>query len=301
LPQATSGLWLPPAGLAWQKSSRYQALSAGCSQRATGIFCSQGYFRPAQRDERDTVTVAGARLVFYTYGMHDIAEALGHEPFTQLDGSPVPQLVNEYSGRRAFLICGGPSFKRVDKDRILSSGLLTMTLNAGVKTYRSDLWLGVEEKIFDPSIWPDECVRKFVPASAVKLRHVKKARNTWLYRRNCNWYGERMFAHANTMDWENRRGNGYRTSMIDAIRVLYVLGVREINLLGVDFHQSRNYGYHHPTTGSRNTVSGNNRIYRALSRRFERLRPVMEAAGLFIYNCNRDSHLEAFEKRELPC
>jgi hypothetical protein len=49
--------------------------------------------------------------------------------------------------------------------------------------------------------------------------------------------------------------------------------------------------------GYRFRIAGNNRIYRHLSERFALMRPLMEAAGLRVYNCNPESRLEAFEKR----
>ena len=51
-----------------------------------------------------------------------------------------------------------------------------------------------------------------------------------------------MFAPGNTVRWLNALGTGYRTSMIDAIRVLSILRVRKIYLFGVDFFQTPDYG-----------------------------------------------------------
>jgi hypothetical protein len=71
--------------------------------------------------------------------------------------------------------------------------------------------------------------------------------------------------------------------MIDAFRVLFVLGFRTIWLFGADFHQSLLYGYHHAAPGYRRSIAGNNRIYKRLGERFVLLRPLMESAGLRIY------------------
>jgi hypothetical protein len=79
-----------------------------------------------------------------------------------------------------------------------------------------------------------------------------------------------------------------------------VLGIRTVWLFGVDFHQNLLYGYHHAAPAFRRSIAGNNRIYQRLGERFALLRPLMESAGLRIYNCNPESHLEAFEKREFP-
>jgi hypothetical protein len=223
--------------------------------------------------------------------------ALGHPPFTLPDGSLASHLEDSLSHRRAVLICGGPSFGSVDHSLIRDSGLLSMTLNNGVMTFRSDLWLGVDSPgRFDRTIWKDSGITKFVPIKYSSHRRVRKGANIVLYQRSPPWCTEQVFAPGNTIDWSNGRGSGYRTSMIDAIRVLFLLGLRTVYLFGADFHQSRDYGYHHPAPGYRRKITGNNRIYGNLSKRFALMRPVLEAAGLRIYNCNKDSHLDAFEK-----
>ena len=225
---------------------------------------------------------------------------LGYPPFTEPDGTPVPDLENRFHGQAAILIGGGPSFASVDHAVIRRTGLMTMTLKDSVKTYRSDLWLGVESPAkFDRSIWTDPLITKFVRARHAAHHRVRTGSNVVIYHPSEDWYRERIFAPDNTITWYNELGGGARTSMMEALRVLFLLGIRTLHLFGVDFHQSRAYGYHHPAPGYRHRVEGNNRLYRHLSERLEQLRPLLEQAGLTVYNCNQASLLDVFEKRGL--
>lgn len=222
---------------------------------------------------------------------------LGHPPFSRPDGTPVPELEGKYRNREAVLICGGASFLSVDHEMIRKSGRLTMTLNDGVRTFRSDLWLSVDPITrFDSTIWEDEHIMKFLPAGRAFDEHARQGINVIVYRHSHAWCSESIFAGGATTQSFNTRGDGARTSMINAIRVLFLLGVRTIYLFGVDFFQSRSHGYHHPVPGFQRRIGGNNRLYARLARRLSGMRPMMEKAGLKVYNCNPDSRLEVFEK-----
>lgn len=228
-------------------------------------------------------------------------EILGRPPFSRCDGTPFPDLEDRFPGQAGALICGGPSFRNVDPSRIRSSGMVTMALNNSIRSYRSDLWLGVDPPLsqFDPTIWRDPRVLKFIPARRVEEAVSLGAVNAAVYKRCDRWCSERIFVPAEPLQ-DSRRGDGGRTSMVDALRVLFVLGVRKIYLFGVDFHQSRSHGYHYPVPGYERRIAANNRLYERMIRRLERMRPIMEAAGLEIYNCNPESHLEVFEKIVWP-
>lgn len=229
-------------------------------------------------------------------------------------------ITNRYFGQAAFLIGGGPSFRSVDADRLRASGALTMTLNNAFASYRSDLWLAVDPpRRFPRELWVDPGVMKFTPSRHRQRPIVGRPRMTAVASSNAHFYEqnewfkrEQMFGNHDPSLWDNRNGHGCKTSLMDAIRVLYLLGVRCIYLLGVDFYQAPEHTYHYPKkTGSRG-IAQNNRLYRFMSQRLTRLRPLMEQAGLVIHNCNEESKLKAFgflgfdeavrqvEKKSLP-
>lgn len=211
--------------------------------------------------------------------------------------------VDTYKWREAALIGGGPSFAGVDREALRASGLLTLTLNNAVISYRSDLWLGVDPpRRFVRWLWTDTSIQKFTPQ-----RHRGKpiagdpptlagdCPSTFFYRQNQWFKREQMFAPHDPLIWDNRNGHGCRTSLMDAIRVLYLLGVRRIYLFGVDFYQSSDHTYHYPKRPGRRNIDYNNNLYKWMSKRFARLRPLMEEAGLNILNCNPRSRLEVFD------
>jgi hypothetical protein len=228
-------------------------------------------------------------------------ERLGRPPFRKCDGTVFSDLEDRYRGRAGALICGGPSFQNVDASLIRGSGMVTMALNNSIRSYRSDLWLGVDPPLsqFDPTLWADSRVLKFIPERRVEEAVTLGAVNVAVYKRCERWCSEVIFDPSGPIA-DSRRGDGGRTSMVDAIRVLFLLGVRKICLFGVDFHQSRSHGYHYPVPGYERRIAANNRLYERMTRRLARMRPIMEAAGLRIFNCNPDSHLEVFEKIVWP-
>lgn len=222
----------------------------------------------------------------------------------ELKSRVIPEAIkNRFFNQAAFLIGGGPSFLEIDSERLRDSGALTMTLNNAFMSYRSDLWLGVDApRRFVRDIWSAPEVMKFTPSRhrerAIAGRPRIKAEscpNTYFYEQNEWFKREQMFADHDPAIWDNRNGHGCRTSLMDAIRVLYLLGVRRLYLLGVDFHQSETYSYHYAKNTRGRGVARNNRLYRYMSARLARLRPLMEQAGLQVFNCNPKSKLEAFD------
>ncbi len=218
-------------------------------------------------------------------------------------------MADAYSGRDAALIGGGPSFADVDKDALRNSGLLTMTLNNAVVSYKSDLWLGVDAPgRFVRWLWTDPSIQKFTPkrhhgkqiAGEPSLR-AGECPNSYFYRQTQWFKREQMFAPHDPSIWDNRNGHGCRTSLMDAIRVLYLLGVRRIYLFGVDFHQSTDKAYHYSKTPNRGGVARNNNLYKRMANRLARLRPLMEEAGLTIFNCNLSSKLMVFDRMHPEC
>jgi len=76
-----------------------------------------------------------------------------------------------YRGRSAFLIAGGPSFATLNHSLLRKPGVLTLGLNNSAKTFRPNLWVGVDEPDqFMRSVWLDPTILKFVPfGNASKL------------------------------------------------------------------------------------------------------------------------------------
>lgn len=191
----------------------------------------------------------------------------------------------------------------VDHSDLLRSDTLTMSLNNAHITFKSDLWLGVDHpNYFRRAMWMDASIEKYtLRANANRcvagkpLRKTKACPNVYYYRRNAWFTGEQMYAPHDPAIWDNSPGSGYRTSIIDALRVLYLLGIRCIFLLGVDFYQAGEHSYHCLQKTTPSSRKRNNLMYQKLAIRLTNLRPLMEQAGLQVFNCNKNSRLKAFD------
>lgn len=218
-------------------------------------------------------------------------------------------LEDMYHGRSVFLICGGPSFAELDSSLLRRPGIVTMCVNNSVKTFRPNLWTCVDNPDhFLRSIWHDPTILKFAPIKQINARvfdsdrweyqriKISQCPSTFFYHRNAEFKAERFLTEP-TINWGNSETNGGgRSVMLVAMRLLYYLGFRRIFLLGCDFKMAESYAYHFDQKRQNGSVNGNNKTYGALKQRFQQLRPIFEAAGLQVYNCNLNSGLDAFDK-----
>jgi hypothetical protein len=213
-----------------------------------------------------------------------------------------------FRGRSAFLICGGPSFARVDHATLRQPGILTMALNNATKTFRPHLWVCVDSPDhFLRSVWLDPTIMKFVPICHTQKRIfdndawqwtktvVCDCPNVFYYKRN-EHFRPRQFLWEDTMNWGNHKQHGGgRSVMLIAIRLLFLLGVRRVFLLGADFTMDEHSTYHFEQNRAPGSVRGNNSTYIKLDKWFAKLRPLFERERFYVVNCNPDSHLKAFD------
>lgn len=212
-----------------------------------------------------------------------------------------------YRGDSAFLILGGPSFAGVDHSKLNKAGILTMGVNNSVKSYRPNLWISVDDPThFMKSIWLDPKITKFVPYSHSEKKifdnvawkelntMVGDCPNVLFYKRNEHFLTD-QFLFEDTVNWGNHKEfGGGRSVMLAAIRILFYLGIRNIYLLGCDFKMDDKTKYHFEQDRTESSIKGNSSTYKLLIERFAQLKPVFEANGLYIHNCNPDSELKVF-------
>jgi hypothetical protein len=89
---------------------------------------------------------------------------------------------------------------------------------------------------------------------------------------------------------------GSRSCMLVAVRLLVELGFDTLFLLGCDFRMEggrANYAFEQDRSSG--AIRNNNNTYRMLNERFDALRPVMEARGVKVWNCYKDSGLKSFD------
>ena len=137
------------------------------------------------------------------------------------------------------------------------------------------------------------------------------------YRRNEKFMAKR-YLHEDTINWGNHenlcfcgkgerkeRGEacpacgkkdqfGSRSVFLAALRVLFLLGFREVYLLGVDFEMSDTKKYHFDEGRTPHAIKNNTSTYSKLIKWMEELQPYFLAENFKVYNCNPDSKLRAF-------
>jgi hypothetical protein len=235
------------------------------------------------------------------------------------DGHNVWEADN-YRGKSAFLILGGPSFGKLIEtsidingkqvkvpDALKHPGFITMSTNNAPRTFRTDLWTLVDNPVrFIKSIWLDPRIRKYVPMYHAEKKIFDNEKwvmtdtlvgdcpNVCFYRRNEHFQAS-QFLTENTFNWGNHTEiGGGRSVMLVAVRLLYYLGIRKIFLLGCDFKMDANNKYHFDQDRTTGSQKGNNESYEKLDKWFKELKPEFEKNGLEVYNCNDQSGLRAF-------
>ncbi len=243
---------------------------------------------------------------------------LGYQKFKHSFLQPAPLLFTQdhhalpladiYRGRSVFLICGGPSFNKLDQSKLKQPGVITMGINNSPRTFRPNLHCSVDSPDhWIRSIWLDPTIQKFCPISHadkfvfnsdkwefMKIR-VGDCPNVIYYKRNERFIAK-QYLWEDTINWGCHKDyGGSRSIMLAAIRILFILGFRRVYLLGCDFDIGRR-GYHFEQYRNKGARKGNRNTYEQLQKWFTELRPLFEAEDYFIYNCNENSKLEAFDK-----
>jgi len=227
--------------------------------------------------------------------------------FFTRDGAPI-DLIGQYKGSSAFMICNGPSFSQLNHALLKKPGIMTLGVNNGPKTFRPDFWTCVDDPPrFMKSIWLDPKIMKFVPQAHFEKpifdnekwelmnKKVGSCPNVVGFRRNEHFIADR-FLKETTINWGNHKDyGGSRSVMLPSLRILYLLGFRTVYLLGCDLNMTAENTYHFDEQRDKGAVNGNLSTYkRLIEEYFPQLKPHFDAAGFKVYNCNRESSLKVF-------
>jgi hypothetical protein len=115
------------------------------------------------------------------------------------------------------------------------------------------------------------------------------------YCRNEKFHAPR-FLTENSLNWGNHKDHGGgRSVMLPSLRICHLLGFRKVYLLGCDMKMSENYTYHFDENRSPGAVRCNMSTYDRLKNEYlPALKPVFDADGFQVFNCNPDSELKCF-------
>lgn len=216
-------------------------------------------------------------------------------------------LVNICFRQSIFLILNGPSFADVDHALLRRPGILTFGVNNGSHVFRTNFWTSVDDpKRFMASIWRDPAIMKFVPMAhfqksiwdhatgSESVQKVGECPSVLGYRRNERFHPQ-QWLYEDTINWGNHgKLGGGRSVMLAALRICFLLGFRQVYLLGCDFYMSTDCRYWFPEQRSLNAIHGNMAGYNSMERYFTELKPSFDAEGFKVFNCNPLSNLKVF-------
>lgn len=225
-----------------------------------------------------------------------------------------------YAGRSCFLTCGGPSLADANHD--LLRKVVTFGLNNSWATFRPNLWTCWDppERFCDQG-WKDPRIVKVVPRQfeRARLRHkdaegkfhpskllVRDCPSVLMFDRNTQFDPADFFAQRSVCGGHARGSpdaigiEGYPSVMLAAVRLAHALGFRTLYLVGCDFKMPpQGPGYSFAQDRAPGVRKHNERLYRALRKRFAALLPYMEFSGFQVFNCTPSSALEVFEHKRL--
>lgn len=241
---------------------------------------------------------------------NDFSSIASTPMFFTREGISLP-LINLYKNKSIFVVCNGPSLVNGDIDLSLLKmpGVVTYGMNNGAKTVRPNLWTSVDDpKRFLKSIWLDPNICKIIPQSHSEKTIfdnqnwqetnivVGECPNVIYFHRNEKFNSNR-FLIEDTINWGNSADfGGGRSVLLPVIRICYLLGFRNVFLLGADFTMSQNYTYHFDEQRAKGAVNCNMKTYDRLKNEYlPSLKPILEKEGMKIYNCNPNSELKVFD------
>lgn len=235
---------------------------------------------------------------------------------------------NTLNGHSAFLVCGGPSLKQVDYNRLRERGVFSLGVNNVAAQVPVDAFLCSDPpNKFHAGIFLDAKMIKFLPTpkldrkrgtirikeSAKKFKRLEPKTNecprafgfqrrswmllddSWFVHRQAPWGNQKDGINKGCVPPEERCA----MTMLLGLRMLQYLGARKIFLLGVDFYMdprrglAENYSFGELRDGD--AITSNNRHFQITNRWLTELRPIFEKFGFHTYNCFANSGLRAFD------
>lgn len=223
-----------------------------------------------------------------------------------------------YSGLAGFLVCAGPSLKLLPVEQLAERGIYSLGVNnvAGHAPCEAFVFSDPPQK-FHHGIFLDPCVTVFSPIPKLKkhirIKHsdgsfeesrlrVRECPAVFGFKRNSEFTPE-TFLTSDMASWGNNQAGATKTgrpktvsTMLLGLRLLHYLGFRRVYMLGVDLcMQQEGDKYAFKQGKEPGGVQGNMNAYKVINGMLTDLRPVFDAAGFEVFNCNPKSGCSAFD------
>lgn len=244
---------------------------------------------------------------FRNMGASVASEFYQHCPYFYTREGAQVEMIGMFRGSSAFLVASGPSLKTIDLNLLNKPGIWSMTLNNAVRSHRGQASCIVDDPArFVKSLWLDPCIMKFVPFACMekplwdnekwepmKIK-VGDCPSVIAFRRNEKFMSHR-FLYEDTINWGcHKQWGGGRSVMLAAIRILFLLGFRNIYLVGVDFEMTDDKRYHFDEGRTQSAVKNNMSTYKKMKKWWSELQPYFLAENFIVKNCNSESKLTTF-------
>jgi len=242
-------------------------------------------------------------------------------------GQQTTSLKNLWRSCAGFLVCGGPSLKRLPYHKLSERGMCSLGINnvAAYAPVKAFIFNDPPEK-FHANIWRDPGIIKFCPRPKLVCRNRNKTRekladgsfryreartpdspNVWGFERRDDLTPGDFFTNPAASIGNADKGVAKTgrekiiCTMFAGLRLLHYLGLRRVYLLGCDFWMESklagtgqgNYAFNERR--DRAAIDANNALFAVANKYFLELRPIFDRAGFGVFNCYERSQLRAFD------
>ncbi len=234
------------------------------------------------------------------------------EPCKRTGYAPI-SFEGAWAPQPGFLVCGGPSLRDLDLERLQDRGVMSVGVNnAAAYARTSAMVFGDSQWKFHSSLFFDPKCMLFCPNGKLTRRvrmqdsktghfyfsshQIKDCPSVYGICRSGRFYDEGFFT-----SWYAYWGKGGKMevrvftrleTMLIGLRVLHYLGCRTIYLLGVDFWMTKEDAYAWDAERS-----GGNRRWMKAESMLEDVKKQCPEAGVEIFNCSPQTKSQAFPYR----
>ena len=198
------------------------------------------------------------------------------------DWSYLRELIGDdwrFYAQRYFICASGPSLTQEDVDYIRGKGVVVVINN----TYQLAPWADILYAC-DTRWWKAYPEALEHPGRKISIQHNHPDVELWPSNGKINGIGEDMI-HTNS-------GNSGQM----AINLAYLLGAKEIILLGFDFQNTGGKAHWH---GNHTRGLGNGAAHEPRIKHMRIAAQQLEAKGIKVINCTRETALDCFERKNL--
>lgn len=200
----------------------------------------------------------------------------------QADWSYLQNLIGDdwrYYAQRYFICASGPSLTQEDVDYIRGKGIVVMINNGFQMAPWADVVYGCDTRWW--KAYPEAMEHK---GRKISIQHNHPDVELWPHDNRINGIGDEMI-HSNS-------GNSGQ----QAINMAYLLGAKEIILLGYDFQNTDGKSHWH---GDHKRGLGNGAPHEPRIKHMRIAAQQLSEKGVKVINCTRETALDCFERKNL--